>query len=364
MKKMIVLAVMGLLMSCSSEKSMDGGENALDQKFKEVDKIFADYEGADKPGAAVMIIQDGKVIFQKGYGMANLEENIPVTPKSDFRLASVTKEFTSMCILQLIERGQLTLETTLTDIFPEFPDYGKTITVKNILNHTSGLQDYEELIPEGMTRQLKDKDVLDIMEGVDSAYFAVGEKHQYSNTGYAILTQILEKITGEPFRDYLKKNIFDPLHMDSTLAYENGINEVPNRAYGYTIEADGNVIRTDQSPTSAVLGDGGIYTNLEDMYKWDQSLYTNQLLGQKYLDMAFTNYKTNDGKFMNYGFGWRLETYKGMDIIYHTGSSIGFRNIFYRIPSKNFSLVVLRNRDDGDEFSSMAYAHGIVDLFF
>ncbi|HRW30520.1 MAG TPA: serine hydrolase domain-containing protein, partial [Emcibacteraceae bacterium] len=119
MKKMIVLAVMGLLMSCSSEKSMDGGENALDQKFKEVDKIFADYEGADKPGAAVMIIQDGKVIFQKGYGMANLEENIPVTPKSDFRLASVTKEFTSMSILQLIERGQLTLETTLTDIFPE-----------------------------------------------------------------------------------------------------------------------------------------------------------------------------------------------------------------------------------------------------
>ncbi len=355
MKKLFLMACLCLLASC-------GGEKTMEQKLAEVDQIFADYNSPEMPGAAVMIIQ-GETVLQKGYGIADFEQNLPVTAKTNFRLASVTKQFTAMSILQQIERGTLSLDTALTDIFPGFPDYGKSVTIEHLLQHTSGLYDYEGMEPEGLARQLKDKDALASMMSVDETYFPVGEEHRYSNTAYAVLTQILEKVTGTSFREYLKENIFDPLEMNNTLAYENGINEVTNRAYGYTIEESG-VRLTDQSTYSAVLGDGGIYSNLEDLYKWDQSLYTDQLLGQEYLDMAFTNHKTNDGKFMDYGYGWRIETYKGMDILYHTGSSIGFRNILYRIPSKNFTAVILTNRDAGGEFSTLTSVHKVVDVFF
>lgn len=335
----------------------------MEQKLLEVDQIFADYNSVEMPGAAVMIIQNGTRVLQKGYGIADFEQNLAVTSKTNFRLASVTKQFTAMSILQQVEQGALSLDTAVTDIFPEFPDYGKSITIEHLLQHTSGLYDYEGMEPEGQTRQLKDIDALASMMSVEEAYFPVGDEHRYSNTAYAVLTQILEKITGTTFREYLKENIFDPLEMNSTLAYENGINEVTNRAYGYTIE-ESSIRLTDQSTYSAVLGDGGIYSNLEDLYKWDQSLYTDQLLGQEYLDMAFTNHKTNDGEFMDYGYGWRIENYKGMDILYHTGSSIGFRNIIYRIPSKNFTAVILTNRDAGGEFSTLTSVHKVVDVFF
>jgi CubicO group peptidase (beta-lactamase class C family) len=152
--------------------------------------------------------------------------------------------------------------------------------------------------------------------------------------------------------------------MSNTLAFVDGVNTVSNRAYGHTIEENGNITETDQNKWSAMLGDGGIYSNLNDFYKWDQALYTDQLLSQDMMDAMVTNQKTNDGKPMNYGYGWRLENYKGLEVHYHTGSSIGFRNIYYRIPSKNFSIVIFRNRDEGSEFSSLEYAHKMADLFF
>ena len=166
----------------------------------------------------------------------------------------------------LVEKGQLTLTTTLTDIFPGFPDYGKNITVKNLLQHTSGLIDYEDLIPDTATIQVKDKDVLDMIMQTDSTYFLPGSQHKYNNTGYALLSLIVEKISGKPFRDVLKDNIFTPLEMNNTVAYERNINDVKNRAYGYTVK-EIRVDLTDQSITSAVLGDGGIYSSLNDLYK-------------------------------------------------------------------------------------------------
>lgn len=356
MKKITCVFITIFLTSCGSEPT-------LEQQLVAVDQIFAEYNSPDMPGAAVMIIEGGQPILQKGYGIANFEESALVSAKSNFRLASVTKQFTAMSVLQLIERGELALDTTINDIFPEFPAYGEAVTIDHLLKHTSGLQDYEGMVPDEQTRQVKDKDVLASMMSVDGTYFEVGEKYQYSNSAYAVLTQIIEKVSGKPFRDYLKDNIFDPLDMSNTLAYENGINEVPERAYGYTIEETG-VVLTDQNKWSAVLGDGGIYSNLEDLYKWDQSLYTTQLLSQDSLDLAFTNHVNNAGEHIDYGYGWRLETYKGLDIIYHTGSSIGFRNILYRIPSRNFSAVILTNRDAGSEFSTLATVHKVVDVFF
>ncbi len=328
-----------------------------------IDDIFSEYNNPAKPGAAVMVVENGEIVFIKGYGLANIEKNQPVTTETNFRLASVTKQFTAMSILMLIDRGKLSIGTTLKNIFPDYPDYGNNITIKNILQHTSGLIDYEDLIDDSVTVQVKDKDVLDMMMKTDSTYFVPGSQHKYSNTGYALLALTVEKISGMPFRDFLKENIFAPLEMNNTLAFEKNINEVEFRAYGYTIQ-ENEVKFTDQSVTSAVLGDGGIYSSLDDLYKWDQALYTNKLINKKYLEESWTMGKTNDGIEFPYGYGWRLEMYNDSKVVYHTGSTIGFRNIIYRIPDKKFTVVILTNRDADSEFSTLKFAHQIADIYF
>ena len=363
MKTTMVLLLSALLAACGTEDVAMNKQAAADNREAMVDRMLARYAGAEAPGAALMIIEDGRPVVKKGYGIAHFATGSPVTSQTDFRLASVTKQFTAMCILQLVEKGELSLATSLTDIFPGFPDYGRAITIGHLLQHTSGLQDYEELMADDFDNQITDREVLQLLMNVDSAYFPPGEKYQYSNSGYAILTQVLEKVTGQPFRDYLQQHIFEPAGMTGTLAYVNGVNEVPHRAYGYSIEADGTVLETDQSSTSAVLGDGGIYSNLDDFYQWDQLLYTDRLLGRPYMELYFKENQTNDGKATGYAFGWRRETYKGLDVIFHTGSSIGFRNIFYRVPSRKLSVVLFTNRNEGGEFTTLETAHNIVDLY-
>lgn len=351
MKKSVFVLILSFLLTFCTKNNTE-----------KMNKIFKDYEG-ENPGAAVMVIRNTEIIFEKGYGIANFEDKTPVSAATNFRLASVTKQFTAMSVLQLIDEGKLNFDTNLKEIFPDFPDYGKQITIKNLLQHTSGLIDYEDLIPDSATVQVKDKDVLEMMMQTDSTYFEPGTEHRYSNTGYALLAMIIEKVSGEPFREYLKENIFEPLGMKNTLAYERGINDVPERAFGYTI-TDTGIVFTDQSITSAVLGDGGIYSSLNDLYKWDQALYSDKVIRQNYLDESFTHGMTTDSKEFNYGYGWRLENFKDMEVKYHTGSTRGFRNIIYRIPSKEFTVIILTNRDQGSEFSTLDLAHEVVDLYF
>ena len=317
------------------------------QKKLEVDSLLSAYNNPDTPGAALMVIKNGNILYEHGYGLANLEEKIPVETNTNFRLASVTKEFTATAIMILINRGKLNLKDNLKDIFPAFPAYGRKITIKNLLNHTSGLIDYEDLISDTATIQVKDKDVLKMMMEQDSTYFDPGSQYRYCNTGYAVLAMIIEKITGQSFPEFLKENIFQPLKMDNTIAYEKGVSEVKNRAFGYSYK-DSAFIRTDQSLTSAVLGDGGIYSSVEDLYKWDQELYTEKLLPKVIVQKSFTRSELNNGEKIDYGFGWHLKTFIDHQVIYHTGSTKGFRNVIYRIPDLNFTVILLTNRDEGD----------------
>ncbi len=306
---------------------------------EKVDNLFHPYSGQNKPGAAVLIIKDGKSLFAKTYGQANLEQKIPVTAKTNFRLASVTKQFTATSILMLIDQGKLNYQTTLKEIFPDFPAYGKTISIKNILQHTSGLIAYEDLVPDTTSQQVHDKDVLQLMMEQDSTYFSPGVKYRYSNSGYAVLAMIIEKISGKTFAAYLEDNIFTPLKMDGTVAFERGISSVQDRAMGYAV-TDSGIFDSDQSAYSAVLGDGGIYSNLEDLMKWDASLYTETLLKKETLQAAFTPFKET------YGFGWRIDEYKGHKRIHHTGSTSGFRNVIQRFPDDKFTVIVLTNRKE------------------
>jgi len=195
------------------------------EKEAEVDRLFDSFNGKDIPGAAVMVIRDSRPIFVKTYGLANLEKNIPVKTNTNFRLASVTKQFTAMCIMILVERGKLTYDRTLTEIFHGFPDYGCNITIHHLLKHTSGLVSYESLVPETATEQILDEDVLHIIMSQDSTYFSPGAEYHYSNSGYTVLAMVVEKISGKSFAGFLKENIFEPLGMKNTVAYEKGISK-------------------------------------------------------------------------------------------------------------------------------------------
>jgi CubicO group peptidase (beta-lactamase class C family) len=336
-----------------------GWADPADMKSK-IDDLFADFNRADAPGASVIAIQNGKVLLAKGYGLANVEEKIPCTPETNFRLASLTKQFTAMSILILADRKKLSLDESLTEFFPEFPSYGKQITVRHLLSHTSGLIDYEDVIPAGTTIPVLDRDVLRLLLKQDKTYFPPGSKFRYSNSGYSLLSLIVEVRSGMPFAQFLKKNIFEPLKMNSSLAYEQGLSIIPNRAYGYSVSGE-SFTRTDQSLTSSVLGDGGIYTSVSDLFKWDQALDTTRLVSAKLLMLAFTSGPLpTDFPNSHYGFGWYIGNYRGLKEIWHYGETRGFTTRIARFPEKKFTLVILTNRNDA-KISELP--HKIADVY-
>jgi CubicO group peptidase (beta-lactamase class C family) len=325
----------------------------------QIDAIFAPLNSTTAPGAAVLVIRNGKPVFRRGYGVTDLRTLHPIDTKTNFRLASFTKQFTAACIMLLVHDGKLHYDDPLTEIFPEFPPYGKSITIRNLLNHTSGLQDYGDLMmrqypntPEDKVPQILDAGVLKILEQQTSGEFPPGSKWEYSNSGYAVLAMIVEKVSGQSFGQFLHDRIFVPLKMNHTLAYEKGKNEVPHRAYGNTKEK-GVWHETDQSPTSAVLGDGGIYSSLDDLAKWDRALGEHTLLSAEEMKPALTPVqptdgpaKYPDGSALSYGFGWFLDPYEGHKRMAHDGSTVGFRTTIQRFPDDNLTIIVLANRAD------------------
>lgn len=308
-----------------------------------VDSLFADFNTAATPGAAVLVAMDGKILLSKGYGLADLEARAPVTPHTNFRLASVTKQFTAMAVMLLVQDKKLRLDETLADIFPDFPAYGRRVTVRHLLTHTSGLRDYEDFVPDSQATQVLDADVLRRMASLDSTDFAPGTRFRYSNSGFAVLAMVVEKRAGVNFAEFLKARIFDRVGMPWTVARVDGRAPVQRRAYGHT-RRDGAWARTDQSSTSAVLGDGGIYSSVSELYRWSHALETRELLGDSLRALIFQRGNKSDSAGVDYGFGWYLETKHALPRARHTGSSIGFRNAIIRYPTLGATIIVLTNR--------------------
>jgi len=328
-----------------------------------VDSIFLKYCG-NTPGVAIGIFNEGEIIFSKGYGKANLKGNISITDSTNFRLASVTKQFTAASILILTQEGKLTLNDKITNYFPCLKKYGSEITIKHLLTHTSGLLDYEDFVDENISSQLKDADVLAILCNQDSTYFSAGTNYRYSNSGFALLALIVEKVSGESFADFLYENIFSRLGMKNSLAFESGISDIKNRAYGYALLGD-EIKFNDQSSTSAVLGDGGIYTSVKDMFLWDQSFYSDQILSDENRELSFTPQTNAEVEGVYYGFGWRIDSLMNYKRVYHTGSTCGFSNVFMRIPELHLSLVILMNQKDQPAlmFGNKILAYLISEIF-
>jgi CubicO group peptidase (beta-lactamase class C family) len=317
--------------------------------IQKIDRILSDYSG-DVPGASLIIIKNGRVLLQKSYGLADLKKHVPVASSTNFRLASITKQFTAMCIMILVKQEKLKYDDSLKNIFPDFPEYGKKITIAHLLNHSSGLIAYENLLADSVTRQILDKDVLEMMMAQDSTYFEPGFKHHYSNSGYAVLAMIIEKVSGSSFATFLADNIFIPLKMDATVAFQDDISEVEKRAFGYAATTDSGFIFKDQSRTSAVLGDGGIYSSVNDLYKWDQALYTGKLVSKTTLQQAWTPQKLKGTPDNIYSFGWRVDSLDGHQRLHHNGATSGFRNSIQRFPDDSLTVILLTNRSEPSVF--------------
>jgi CubicO group peptidase (beta-lactamase class C family) len=323
-----------------------------------IDALFGDYDQPGVPGASLAVIKDGKVIYNQAYGLADVENNVPASTSTNYRLASVTKQFAATAILKLVDQGKLSLDSRLTDVLAGALPYARDVRIRHLLNHTSGLVDYEDFVPDTQTVQVLDADVLRLLSKIDTMYFPAGRKYRYSNSGYALLALVVESVSGQPFAAFLKQNIFEPLGMNHTVAFQNGISTVDNRAFGYS-RRDKGFVRTDQSNTSAVLGDGGIYSSIEDLFKWDQELYANQIISSSLRRESFTPGTLNDGTHTKYGFGWNIEPYKNIPSVNHTGSTRGFRNAILRFPDQRLTIMILTNRNEGEPIE---IARKIADL--
>ena len=339
----------------------------------QIDRIFAAVTSKTEPGLAVVVRKDSQTVLEQAYGMRDLRSSLPIDVHTNFRLASFTKQFTAMAIMLLVHDGKLRYEDPITDIFPEFPAYGRQITIRNLLNHTSGLQDYEDLLmkqykgrPWQTIPQIDDEGVLNLLEQQSNTKFPPGSKWEYCNSGYVLLSNIVSKVSGQPFRDFLRGRIFMPLKMDNTLVFQYGKNQVANRAYGYTNDS-GVWLETDQSTTSATLGDGGIYSSVDDLIKWDDALRSHTLLNETEFRPAVTpvavpeqtsvSAKENEG----YGFGWFLDRYRAHPRMWHTGSTMGFQTVIERFPDSNLSVIVLANRVD---LNPKDLADNVANLYF
>ena len=335
------------------------GARAAATVLRAVDSLFADYAAPGAPGASVVVIRRDRVVFTRGYGLADLEARTPAAPRTDYRLASLTKQFTATAGMILAEQGRLNYDDPVARFLPSLPAYARDVTIRNLLNHTGGLWDYEDFVPDSQTYQVKDRDVLALFARADSLYFRPGSAYRYSNTGYAVLALVVEAVSGMPFARFLETRIFRPLGMSGSVAFEEGVSTAPNRAYGHSRDSTG-WRRTDQSNTSAVLGDGGVYTSVEDMVKWSRALDRHRLVSAATQQLAWTDVTLADGRPSGYGFGWYVSRAEGHLTVWHTGETRGFRNAIFKLPDAGLTVVVLTNRNDSPP---IAIARRLAELF-
>ena len=380
-------AVLALLASLSSAgvAPAASARDAIEDRtaMDEVDARLQRYSG-DVPGAALLVLRDGEAVVRRGVGLADFEAGVPVTPSTNFRLASVSKQFTAAAVLLLAEDGRLRLDDPVRRWLPALPASADGVTLHHLLSHTSGLPDYEDLMAADFEGQVRDADVLCLLAtgspcatgggaagfaadaaarppappassagpaaGGSGPWFAPGAAYRYSNTGYALLALVVEAASGMAYPDVLRERIFLPLGMAGSVAYVNGAGEVADRAWGHSADGRG-WRRTDQSTTSAVLGDGGIYASIDDLAKWDAALYDDRLLSDASRALAFspqTTTPTGEDAVAAYGYGWRLD---GQGLLWHSGETIGFRNVILRWPAQRLTVVLLSNRNDPEPWA-------------
>lgn len=309
-----------------------------------VDQVFAEFNRNDSPGCALAVIRDGAIVYSKGYGMASLEHSVPITPQTVFDIGSTSKQVTASAILLLEQDGKLSLDDDVRKFIPEIPDYGTLVTLRHLLHHTSGIRDYVNLLLLGginVEDVATNDDVLRAIARQKSLDFKPGDEHNYSNSGYVLLSLVVKRASGKTLREFAQERIFGPLGMTSTQILDDHTRVVPRRAASYAPLPDGgfSVSITNWEET----GDGAIQTTVEDLAKWDQNFYDPKVGGPSLLEELQTTGVLNSGDKIPYARGLVVDDYRGLRRVAHGGSSAGFRAEMVRFPDERFSVITLCN---------------------
>ena len=326
-----------------------------------VDQVFAEWDKPDSPGAALSIIRDGEIIYKRGYGMANLEYDIPIAPTTIFDIASVSKQFAGFAIATLLHEGKLALDDDIRMHLPDVPDFGTKITIRHLVHHTSGLRDWvQTLVIAGgqMDDVISFKHILKMVRRQRELNFEPGTAFLYSNTGYNLLAEIVETITGDTFREWTDANIFKPLAMTNTHFHDDHEMIVKNRAYSYLSIKDGGFKNAVNNLTA--LGSSSLYSTVEDLSKWVLNFDDARIGGQAVIEQMHQRGILNNGKQISYAFGLDIGEYRVLKTVGHGGSWRGFRSHLLCFPGQKFGIVILCNLDT---FNPLNLARKIADIY-
>ena len=320
-----------------------------DSKTDQVDALFEKWDKTDTPGCALGVIQGGEFVYKRGYGMANLEHGIPNSPETVFRTGSVSKQFTAMSVVLAEARGKLSLDDDVRKHLPEMPQYGNTVTLRHLIHHTSGIRDYLVLMMLAGKREedyYTNEEVMEALARLENLNFTPGSEYLYSNAGYWLLSQIIEKATGQTLRQWAEERIFKPLGMKNTHFHDDPRMIVQNRASGYRPKEDGG-FEIDMTPLEMV-GDGGVFTSIYDLLEWDGNFDRKTLGGEKVMTEMLTPGRFNNGKAQDSAGGLRVSHYRGIPIVEHGGAFVGFRAGMIRFPEQGFSAYCLCNVSEAE----------------
>ncbi len=342
------LSLVILLAACADTPSGASPEPLLTPAISQVDSIFAVYTVEGSPGAAVMVIKKGEIVHAAGYGLADLKTDAPLTPATPIRLGSVSKQFFTMGIMLLAEKDSLDYDDPVVNWIPEMHRF-PGITIRHLMNHTSGLPNYYSEL-ERLNPQLDDDPLITNAEAA-SVYnswgdyeFQPGERYQYNNPAYEILALIIERISGQSARAFMQRNVFTPLGMSTADIRDRRDFKIPNSAVGYSMNDDSTAwVENDDNALNGLIGAGGVYASLLDMYRWDQSLYAGGVVSEKTLSEAFQPTTLNDGSTSEYGFGWSTADQNGHQNLSHNGAWVGFRTSIDRYVEQHLTIVILTN---------------------
>lgn len=338
-----VLAVVSFLLIAPSVMSQEQpGGNDLTAK---VDKVFATYDKPDSPGCALSVIKDGQIVYKRGYGMADLDHDIPIKPDTPFHVASVSKQFTAMAILLLAKQGKLSLDDKVQKYITEMREFDQPVTIRHLLHHTSGLRDQWNLLIMSGWRLgedvVRDEDVLDLVSRMKELNFKPGDQHLYCNTGYTLMAFIVKRASGQSLREFAEANIFKPLGMTRTIFRDDHAIVVKNQAYAYN-PGPGGAFKLSV-PNYDTVGASSLVTTVEDLARWDQNFYDKQVGGDWAIEQMQIRGTLNDGQQISYARGLAIGSYKGLKIVEHGGADAGYRSHLMRFPDQRFSVACLCN---------------------
>ena len=330
------------------------GQSLSPEMTAKVDKVFEKFNRTDSPGCALGIYQNGQIVYKHGYGMANLNDDVPITPLTVFHVASMSKQFTAASILLLAQQGKLSLDDDVHKYIPELPDFGERITLRHLMHHTSGLRDQWALLGLAGWRYsqdlITDDDVMSVLVHQKALNFKPGEKYMYSNTGFTLLALVIKRVSGLSLREYTTKNIFEPLGMTHTHFRDDHEEVIKHDALGYEQNGEGKPFRMSLTNFDTT-GATSLHTTVEDLQLWDENFYHPRVGGPELVKQMQEKGKLNSGKDQDYAAGLAIETYKGLPTIGHGGADAGYRSDIVRFPDQHFTATALCNSADANPSS-------------